>query len=63
MLEAAGGARHLVALLEESGRFRDLLEQRFRAPGPRPATHRHAGLDTAHAWELNQQDLRHLWGF
>ncbi|MEB3165750.1 MAG: hypothetical protein VKO65_03685 [Cyanobacteriota bacterium] len=63
MLEAAGGASQIAALLQETRRFRDLLEQRFRALGLRPATHRHTVLDTAHAWELNQQELRDLWGF
>jgi len=63
MLAAAGGPAHLEALLEESHRFRTLLEQRFAAAGLTPATHRHTVVATEHAWELSQPGLRRQWGF
>ncbi|MCS5693486.1 hypothetical protein NZK33_16080 [Cyanobium sp. FGCU-6] len=63
MLAAAGGPAHLEALLEESRRFRALLEQRFAAAGLSPAAHRHTVVATEHAWELSPPDLRSQWGF
>ncbi|MCS5699297.1 hypothetical protein NZK32_09630 [Cyanobium sp. FGCU-52] len=63
MLAAAGGPAHLEALLDESRRFRSLLEQRFAAAGLTPAAHRHTVLATAHAWELTHPELRRQWGF
>ncbi|MEB3170946.1 MAG: hypothetical protein VKK43_06200 [Synechococcaceae cyanobacterium] len=63
MLAAAGGPAHLEALLEESRRFRTLLEQRFAAAGLTPAAHRHAVVATEHAWELSPPELRRQWGF
>jgi len=63
MLEAAGGPAHLEVLLEESRRFRALLEKRIAAGGLIPASHRHTVLATEHAWELTHPDLRRQWGF
>ena len=63
MLAAAGGPAHLEALLEESRRFRALLEQRFAAAALTPAAHRHTVVATEHAWELSQPELRRQWGF
>ena len=63
MLAAAGGPAHLEALLEQSRRFRALLEQRFAAAALTPAAHRHTVVATEHAWELSQPELRRQWGF
>jgi hypothetical protein len=49
-------------LLEESLRFRDLLQERMAAGSVAPALHRGTLVPTEHAWELSQPEIRRRWG-
>ena len=63
MLASAGGAQRVGRLLEESLRFRRLLEQCRRSRGLGEAVTRASVLATEHAWELTDPSLRRAWGF
>jgi hypothetical protein len=62
MVSTAGGAARVQALLAESHRFQELLEDQFTTRGLIPSRHRAAVVATEHAWELSQEQTRRLWG-
>lgn len=62
MLSTAGGPARVKILLEESRRFRELLDQRCRELELAPARHRAAVVASEHAWELSHPGLRSQWG-
>lgn len=63
MVPGAGGGTRVRSLLEESLRFRDLLQERMAAGSVEPALHRGTLVPTEHAWELSQPEIRRQWGF
>ena len=62
MMPGAAGAARVRSLLEESLRFRDLLQERMAAASVDPALHRGTLVPTEHAWELSQPEIRRQWG-
>lgn len=62
MVAGAAGLARVRALLEESLRFRDLLQERMAAASVEPALHRGTLVPTEHAWELGQPEIRRQWG-
>jgi hypothetical protein len=63
MQAGAGGAQRVERLLEESRRFRQLLNQSRRERGlGRRGVHA-AVVASEHAWELSDPGLRRAWGF
>jgi hypothetical protein len=62
MVPGAGGGARVQSLLEESLRFRDLLQERMAAGSVDPALHRGTLVSTEHAWELSQPEIRRQWG-
>jgi hypothetical protein len=63
MLASVGGAVRVERLLQESRRFRQLLEQCRQERGLAEARPRAAVVATEHAWELSDPSLRRAWGF
>jgi len=63
MRQSAGGAERVELLLQESRRFRELLESRRRERGLATAGMRAAVMAGEHAWELSDPALRRAWGF
>jgi hypothetical protein len=63
MLASAGGGERVEALLQESLRFRQLLEHCRRERGLDGTGVRAAVLASEHAWELSDPALRRAWGF
>ena len=63
MLASAGGAERVERLLQESLRFRQLLESARAARGLTGEGVRAAVVASEHAWELSDPGLRRAWGF
>ena len=63
MLASAGGAERVERLLQESLRFRHLLERCRHARGLVGEGVRAAVVASEHAWELSDAGLRRAWGF
>jgi hypothetical protein len=63
MLASAGGAERVERLLQESLRFRQLLERSRAARGLTGDGVRAAVVASEHAWELSDPGLRRAWGF
>jgi len=60
--ERMPAAARVRSLLEESLRFRDLLQERMAAGSVDPALHRGTLVSSEHAWELSQPEIRRQWG-
>ncbi|WP_216900031.1 hypothetical protein [Synechococcus sp. CCY 9618] len=63
MVAGAGGSQRVERLLQESHRFRQLLDQCRDARGLAQAGAVAAVVATEHAWELSDPALRQAWGF
>lgn len=63
MLASAGGVERVERLLQESLRFRQLLERCREGRGMTDRGARAAVVASEHAWELSDPGLRRAWGF
>jgi hypothetical protein len=62
MARAAGGPARVQALLEESRRFQELLDQQFQERGLSPSLHRATVISGEHSWELTRPEILTAWG-
>ncbi|KEF42225.1 MAG: hypothetical protein ER33_06800 [Cyanobium sp. CACIAM 14] len=63
MQAGAGGAQHVEQLLEESRRFRRLLNRHRHERGLGYRAVHATVVASEHAWELSDPALRRAWGF
>lgn len=62
MLEAAGGARQLQRLEQETLLFEKALASELAQRGLHPRPQRHAVVANEHAWEITHPGIRQAWG-